>query len=199
MRYDRISGMRESMPPARAEAESKMMPAAQSSQRPATKPTQATSNGGGETSYAKKMCGLLNEDLAREYQAVHMYVCYSQVMKGAGMMHIASDFEAHASEELGHAVTLTKIVDYLGGYPETVAKPVKQSEDCQEMLQEVLRAENEAVTRYKQRIKQCEEAGYYAISDQLRDIISDEQGHQIDVAAALGEDVADLVNPGEMA
>ena len=60
---------------------------------------------------------LLNEDLAREYQAIIAYVVYSQVLKGAPYMNIADELEKHAGEELQHALIIAKQIDYLGGMP----------------------------------------------------------------------------------
>src|SRR5437667_1895352 len=51
---------------------------------------------------------LLNEDLAREYQAVIAYVVYSQVLKGAAYMTIAKELENHAKQELDHALIIAK-------------------------------------------------------------------------------------------
>ena len=44
----------------------------------------------------KRMVELLNEDLAREYQAVISYVIYSQTIKGAEFNYIAQELEKHA-------------------------------------------------------------------------------------------------------
>ena len=65
----------------------------------------------------EQLIGLLNEDLAREYQAIIAYVVYSQVLKGAQYMNIAGELETHASEELAHALIISKQIDYLGGSP----------------------------------------------------------------------------------
>ena len=69
-----------------------------------------------------RLAELLNEDLAREYQAIIAYVVYSQVLKGAEYMDIASQLEIHAKQELEHALT-PLATDRLprqnaGGYPE---------------------------------------------------------------------------------
>src|SRR5205807_9208487 len=72
---------------------------------------------------------LLNEDLAREYQAIIAYVVYSQVIKGAANMAIAQELEKHAKEELEHALTIAKQIDYLGGTPTVAPLPVKMSTD----------------------------------------------------------------------
>ena len=70
-----------------------------------------------ETVTREELIKLLNGDLAREYQAIIAYVVYSQVLKGAEYMNIAEELEKHAKEELEHAITIAKQVDYLGGTP----------------------------------------------------------------------------------
>ena len=134
----------------------------------------------------------LNEDLAREYQAIIAYVVYSQVIKGAEYMAIAEELEKHAGEELEHAITVSKLIDYLGGQPTVAAKPVKTSERAEDMLRFDLDNENETVRNYRERVRQCEALGEYAMAEHLRDILKQEQEHQIDLATALGEDVPDV-------
>jgi bacterioferritin len=134
----------------------------------------------------------LNDDLSREYQAIIAYVIYSQVLKGAEYMNIADELERHAAEELAHALKISKHIDYLGGMPTATPKPVKLSEEAREMLRADLDNENETVRQYRERVRQCEALGEYAIAEDLREILRDEQEHQIDLATALGEDVPDL-------
>ena len=140
----------------------------------------------------EQLIELLNEDLAREYQAIIAYVQYSQVLKGAEYMSIAEELEVHAEEELKHAITVAKMIDYLGGEPSVTPKPVKTSDDAREMLRFDLDNENETVKNYRERVKQCEALGEYAIAEHLREILKQEQEHQIDLATALGEDVPDV-------
>src|SRR5262249_50390533 len=85
----------------------------------------------------------LNEDLAREYQAIIAYVIYSQVLKGAEYMSIAEELQKHAGEELSHALTISKDIDYLGGMPTATPKPVKQSDDAVTMLRADLENESD--------------------------------------------------------
>ncbi len=131
---------------------------------------------------------LLNEDLAREYQAIIAYVVYSQVLKGAAYMSIAAELEAHAAEELQHALLVAKQIDYLGGTPTVTPKPVKLSEDPEQLLRFDLDNETETIRNYRQRVRQCESLGEYAMSEHIREILKQEQEHQIDLATALGED-----------
>jgi bacterioferritin len=134
----------------------------------------------------------LNEDLAREYQAIIAYVIYSQVLKGAQYMNIAKELEKHAGEELAHALTVSKHIDYLGGMPTASPKPVKQSEKPEEMLRADLKNESDTIRAYRERIGQCESLGEYAIAEDIREILRQEQEHLIDLATALGEDPPDV-------
>ena len=137
----------------------------------------------------EKLIELLNEDLAREYQAIIAYVNYSQVLKGPEYMSIADELEVHAGEELEHALTIAKQIDYLGGMPTVVPKPVRTSTKAKDMLQFDLDAETETIQNYRERVKQCEALGEYAIAEQIREILVQEQEHQMDLAMALGIDV----------
>jgi bacterioferritin len=137
----------------------------------------------------EQMVQLLNEDLAREYQAIIAYTVYSQMIKGAAYMDIARELETHASEELAHALKISKQIDYLGGTPAVVPKPVRLSDKPEELLRFDLENERETVSQYRQRIRQAEALGEFALSEILRGIIVEEQEHEIDLADALGIDV----------
>jgi bacterioferritin len=139
-----------------------------------------------------RLAELLNEDLAREYQAIIAYVVYSQVLTGAEYMDIAAQLEVHAKQELDHALTLSRQIDYLGKIPAVIPKPVRTSKNARDMLRYDLDNENETIRNYRDRIPQCEALGEYAMAEQIREILVQEQDHQIDLATALGEDVPDL-------
>ncbi len=140
----------------------------------------------------KQLIAALNEDLAREYQAIIAYVNYSQVMKGAEYMNIAAELAVHAGEELAHAITIANQIDYLGGMPCAAPKPVKTSEKATDMLRFDLDNENETIRQYRRRVKQCDELGEFATAEHIRDILLQEQDHQIALATALGIDVPDV-------
>jgi bacterioferritin len=142
-----------------------------------------------------RLAQLLNEDLAREYQAIIAYVVYSQVLKGAEFMSIAEQLQAHAKEELDHALKISRQVDYLGKMPTVTPKPVRTSDDPREMLRFDLDNENETIRNYRDRVRQCEAIGEFAMAEQIREILVDEQDHQIDLATALGEEVPNVGDP----
>ena len=139
-----------------------------------------------------RLAELLNEDLAREYQAIIAYVVYSQVLKGAEFMNIADQLETHAQQELQHALIISRQIDYLGKMPTVNPKPVKVSEDPKQMLQFDLDNENETIRNYRERIRQCEAMGEFALAEQIRKILIQEQDHQIDLATALGIEVPNV-------
>lgn len=138
------------------------------------------------------LIALLNEDLAREYQAIIAYVVYSQVLKGAAYMAIAKELEVHAKQELDHALTIAKQIDYLGGTPAVVPKPVKLSDNPKDLLRFDLENETDTIRHYRSRVRQCEALGEFAMAEHIREILKAEQEHQIDLATALGEDVPDM-------
>jgi bacterioferritin len=134
----------------------------------------------------------LNEDLSREYQAIIAYVVYSQVLKGAEYMSIAKELEVHAKEELEHALIVSKHIDYLGGMPTVTPLPVVTSDDPRTMLRADLKNENDTIRAYRERVRQCEAMQEYAVAEDIREILRQEQEHQIDLATALGEAPPDV-------
>ena len=149
----------------------------------------------GSTAIAE-LINALNEDLAREYQAIIAYTVYSSVLTGAQWMSIAAELKLHAGEELQHALIIADQIDYLGGTPTATPKPVKLSKKPEEMIRFDLDNETETIKNYRQRVKQAEAVGHYALAEQLRKIISQEQEHQHDLATALGIDVPRVLEGG---
>ncbi|HEX3987060.1 MAG TPA: ferritin-like domain-containing protein [Acidobacteriaceae bacterium] len=144
----------------------------------------------------KELVDALNEDLAREYQAIIAYTVYSNVLKGAQWMSIAAELQKHAAEELQHALIIADQIDYLGGMPTATPKAVKLSEKAEEMLRFDLDNETVTIKNYRQRVRQAEALGHYALAEQLRQIITQEQEHQHDLATALGIEVPKVLEQG---
>jgi bacterioferritin len=155
----------------------------------------ANSEGSATPLTRERLAALLNEDLSREYQAIIAYVVYSQVLKGAEYMNIADQLQKHAAEELNHALTISRQIDYLGALPTAQPKPVKVSDKPREMLRFDLENEAETIRSYRERVRQCEAMGEFSIAEHIREILLDEQDHLIDLATALGEEVPDLSKP----
>jgi bacterioferritin len=107
-------------------------------------------------------------------------------------MSIADQLELHAQQELKHALIISRQIDYLGKMPTVSPKPVRTSEKARDMLRFDLENENETIRNYRERVRQCESLGEFALAEQIRQILIEEQDHQIDLATALGEDAPDV-------
>ena len=155
---------------------------------PPKKPSDSDAPGEAGRITRQQLIDLLNEDLAREYQAIIAYVAYSQAIKGAAYMNIAAELEVHAGEELAHALIIAKQIDYLGGDITVTPKPVKTSDKAVDMLRFDLENERVTIQAYRDRVRQCEVLGEFAMAEHIREILKQEQEHLIDLATALGED-----------
>ena len=155
----------------------------------AQQPPSGPATGGDNDRISRdQLIALLNDDLAREYQAIIAYVVYSQAIKGAQYMSIAEELEVHAAEELAHALVIAQQIDYLGGSITATPKVVKTSDKAEDMLRFDLENERDTIAAYRDRVRQCEALGEYAMAEHIREILMQEQEHLIDLATALGED-----------
>jgi bacterioferritin len=144
----------------------------------------------------KELIDGLQEDLSREYQAIIAYTVYSNVLTGAQWMNIAKELKKHAHEELEHALIIADQLDYLGAMPNAKPREVKLSKKAEDMLRFDLDNETETIKAYRRRVKQAEAVGHFALAEQIRKIISQEQEHQHDLATALGIDVPHILEQG---
>jgi bacterioferritin len=151
-----------------------------------SKSSEAADAEGASTSSKNEIIKGLNEDLSREYKAIIQYVVFSSTLKGAEYGDIAEQLKEHASQELAHALEVARQIDYLGGDPTVEVRDAEYSEDSKKMLEIDLLQEQETIKNYRERIRQAESSGEFALSEVLRDIIRQEQDHEIDLKDALG-------------
>ena len=130
---------------------------------------------------------LLNHDLELEYSAAIQYINHSAVMTGAAYGDIIKELKIHTNEEIQHAMILADQIDFLEGKPSVMVGEIRTSQDNQEMLRQDLEGEQDAIRRYKIRIEQAEELKEFALAQQLRSILANEQEHAMDLKQALGE------------
>jgi bacterioferritin len=130
---------------------------------------------------------LLNHDLALEYSAAIQYINHSAVMTGAAYGDIIKELKIHTTQEIQHAMILADQIDFLEGKPSVKVGEIRTSQDNQEMLRQDLEGEQDAICRYKIRIEQAEELKEFALAQQLRSILANEQEHAMDLKQALGE------------
>ncbi|MHC4264489.1 MAG: ferritin-like domain-containing protein [Planctomycetota bacterium] len=135
----------------------------------------------------EKLLELLNMDLELEYSAAIQYINHAAVMTGAAYGDIIKELKIHANEEIQHAMILADQIDYLGSSPSVVVGDIHTSKENNEMLEQDLAGENDAIKRYKIRVEQAEELKEFALAQQLRAILATEQEHAMDLMQALGK------------
>jgi len=135
----------------------------------------------------ERLVELLNKDLELEYSAAIQYINHFAVMTGAAYGDIIKELKIHANEEISHAMILADQIDYLGGSPSVAVGPIHTSDDNNQMLEQDLDGEKDAIQRYKVRIEQAEQLKEFALAQQLRNILAVEQEHARDIMQALGE------------
>ena len=135
----------------------------------------------------EKLIGLLNVDLELEYSAAIQYINHAAVMTGAAYGYIIKELKIHATEEIQHAIILADQIDYLRGSPTVAVGKIRTSQDNDQMLQQDLDGEEDAINRYKIRIEQAEQLKEFALGHQLRNILAMEQEHAMDLRQALGK------------
>jgi len=135
----------------------------------------------------EKLIELLNRDLELEYSAGIQYIQHAAVMTGAQFGDVIKELKLHSTEEFGHAQVLADQIDFLGGVPTVKVGEIKTSPENIPMLEQDLAGEEDAIVRYKMRVKQSEELQEYALAQQLRTILAMEQEHAMDLKQALGK------------
>ncbi len=135
----------------------------------------------------EKLTDLLNMDLELEYSAAIQYINHSAVMTGAAYGDIIKELKIHANEEVLHAMILADQIDYLERSPSVRVGNILTSKDNDQMLQQDLDGEEDAIRRYKLRVEQAEQLKEFALAQQLRNILATEQEHAMDLKQALGK------------
>jgi bacterioferritin len=134
----------------------------------------------------KKLIEDLRVDMQKEYKAMIQYVNHAAMIEGAQWDSIAKEILTHADEEYGHAKALAERIQFLGGDPSVTIESVETASTPEEMLNQDLKGEIDAIERYKERIVQAEELNDFGTSEVIRGILLDEENHQNDLETTLG-------------
>lgn len=125
----------------------------------------------------QQLTELLNQDLSNEYQAIIMYTTYAAAVSGPHRPALRQFFQSEISEELQHAQFLSDKIVSFGGTPTTKPASVPAASSPQEMLQNILEAEEKAIKGYKERSEQAAEIGDKGLSTHLETMVEDETSH----------------------
>ncbi len=135
----------------------------------------------------KELIAELNKDLEWEYAAAIQYVQHAAAISGAQYDSIQKELIVHSNEEMQHAVMVSEQIDFLGGVPTIDVEKREISDDSLQMLKQDLAGEENAITRYKERIAQAEQLREYGLRRVLEDILIQEEEHKRDLQGAVGD------------
>jgi len=133
----------------------------------------------------EELIGLLNDDLAKEFQALVQYVQHAAAMTGPQYDAIKAELIVHSNEEHAHAISLADQIDFMGGVPGVDVAEAHISPDSKVMLEQDLEGELDAIARYRERIAQAEMLQEYGLRRALEDILITEEEHARDLQDAL--------------
>jgi bacterioferritin len=127
----------------------------------------------------------LNKDLEWEYAAAIQYVQHAALITGPEYESITKELIVHSQEEMQHAVMLSDQIAFLGGVPTVDVERRDISPESKTMLEQDLAGEDNAITRYKERIGEAEALKEYGLRRVLEDILVMEEEHKRDLLTVL--------------
>ncbi len=102
---------------------------------------------------SQQLLDALNRSIARELQVSIQYMWHHVMAVGLEAPAVRDIFKAVSIEEMKHAEQFAERLDYLGGIPTTQPTPIVEGGSLQEMIQADLKAEEEALTLYREGIR----------------------------------------------
>ena len=128
----------------------------------------------------------LNEDLELEFQSIVQYVQHIASVKGGEFQSILDELAVHVKQELDHALTLARQIDFLGGVPSTKVPVVPSTTDARAALESDRELEERQLERYRERTEQAESLSLPDVAESLAPLLEQTQEHVRDLRAALG-------------
>ncbi|MBK1717017.1 ferritin-like domain-containing protein [Thiocystis violacea] len=139
------------------------------------------------TTSRERLLQELNKDMEWEYASAIQYIQHAATITGARFDSIQKELLIHAQEEMQHAVMLSDQIAFLGGVPSLEVEKRETSFSSVDMLQQDLAGEDQAISRYRERIAQAEELKEYGLRRVLEDILIQEEEHKRDLDTVLSD------------
>ncbi len=138
-----------------------------------------------------QLIDLLNQNLGRHLEAIMICVNYSKAVNGNADRNVATRLANQLHKEPSALNTADQIRS-LGGVPEINPYAAQGSDSTEEMLRFKLEDKTETIRSYLARVRQCEALGEHAMAGQIREILLNEQQHQIYLATALRNHIVEI-------
>jgi bacterioferritin len=135
----------------------------------------------------RQVLDLLGEIYKAEMSGINRYLHYSFMIMGYNRIPIQSWFRDNAKEAMDHATTIGEKITSLGGHPPIVAAKVEESNlhTVQQLLEESLRFEEEAIANYKKLVQLSTDLGDFALEEMARSFVREEVEHADEVRKML--------------
>jgi len=143
---------------------------------------------------SKKLLELMNKGIARELQVAIQYMWQHVLVTGLKGAMVADVFKEIAITEMKHAEEIAERLAYLGGIPTLKPDPIFVGSDLEEMLRLDEKAEEEAITLYRQTIKVAGDEGDSTSRRLFERILAEEEEH-IDTFSKLLVGMVPLTDP----
>jgi bacterioferritin len=135
----------------------------------------------------RQVLDLLGEIYKAEMAGVNRYLHYSFMVMGYNRIPVQAWFRDNAKEAMDHATVIGEKITSLGGHPPMVAAKVEESNlhTIQQLLEESLRFEEEAIANYKRLVQVATDLGDYALEEMARCFVREEVEHADEVRKML--------------
>lgn len=133
----------------------------------------------------QELIDALNGDLEMEYRSIVQYVQHIGSVKGAKFRQTINELAGHLSQELEHAKTLARQIDFLGGVPANAVQPFETHTEPNAALTQDLELEQCQLQRYRERVEQAQELGLPDVAEALAPLLEQTQDHVRELQAAI--------------
>lgn len=141
-----------------------------------------------EKSYQNKaVLDLLGEIYKSEISGVNRYLHYSFMIMGYNRIPIQNWFRDNAKEAMDHAIEIGEKITSLGGHPPMISAKVDETNlhTIQQLLEESLKFEEEAIISYKKLVLLATDLGDFALEEMARAFVKAEVEHADEVRKML--------------
>jgi bacterioferritin len=136
---------------------------------------------------SSKLTDMMNEAIAGELQAIVQYMWHHIMVKGLNSASLMDVFEDIAMDEMKHAEKIAERLFYFDVAPTTKPNPIAKGGTPEQMLKADIKAEEEAITLYKEIIKRASAEKDETTRLLFESILSAEEGHHDTFTTLLGK------------
>ena len=134
-----------------------------------------------------KLSEMMNQAIAGELQAIVQYMWHHIMVKGMSASSLMEVFEDISVEEMKHAEKIAERLFYFDVVPTTKPNPIAVGGTTEQMLKADVKAEEDAITLYKDIIRQAVAEGDDTTERLFKEILDAEERHHDTFTTLLGQ------------